>query len=49
MRLGRIPRNRLSSIIRDLVDMGLLEKTREGYYSVPDPIVRHAILHKVRV
>ncbi len=41
-RLGRIPRNRFNSILRDLVAEGLLVK-RENYYEIPDPVLKYAV------
>jgi len=41
-RLGRVPRNTLSGIIKNLADMGLLEKTTGGY-RVADPVLRYAV------
>jgi len=41
-RLGRIPRNTLSYMLKNLVDMGFLEKGPSGY-RVADPVLAHAI------
>ena len=41
-RLGRIPRNTLSYMLKNLVDMGFLEKGPRGY-RVADPVLAHAI------
>jgi len=46
-KLGKIPRNTLSNILRNLVDMGLLEKS-EGMYKVADPVLQHAIRRYLR-
>lgn len=46
--LGRIPRNTLSNILRNLSDMGLLSKTEEGY-RIPDPVLRHAVRRYLRL
>ncbi|QOJ79242.1 ATP-binding protein [Infirmifilum lucidum] len=46
--LGRIPRNTLSNILRNLSDMGLLSKT-EGGYRIPDPVLRHAVRRYLRL
>ncbi|RZN61008.1 MAG: ATP-binding protein [Thermoproteota archaeon] len=42
-RIGRIPNNTLSSILRNLVDSGFLEKVKEGY-KIADPVLRSGIL-----
>ncbi len=47
-RLGRIPRNTLSNMLRNLVDMGILEKTPEGY-RVADPVLAHGIRKYLRI
>ncbi len=47
-RLGRIPRNTLSYMLKNLVDMGILQKTPEGY-RVADPILAHAIRKYLRI
>lgn len=41
-KLGRIPRNTLSNILKNLIDMGLVEKS-EGMYRIADPVLQHAI------
>jgi len=46
-RLGRVPRNTLSHMLRNLVDMGILEKGEDGY-RVVDPILIHAIRKYLR-
>ncbi|NPA96799.1 MAG: ATP-binding protein [Crenarchaeota archaeon] len=47
-RLGRVPRNTLSNILRNLVDMGVLMKTSSGY-RVADPILRYAVKKYLRI
>ena len=42
-RLGRIPNNTLTTIIRNLVDSGFVEKTLDGYV-ISDPILRNGII-----
>lgn len=42
-KLGRVPNNTLSTILRNLVDSGFLEKV-EGVYRIPDPVLRDALL-----
>ncbi len=42
-RIGKIPSNTLSSILRNLADSGFLEKTEEGY-KIADPVLRSGIL-----
>ncbi|MEM3406946.1 MAG: ATP-binding protein [Nitrososphaerota archaeon] len=42
-KLGRIPNNTLSSIIRNLMDLGFIEKSNEAY-RITDPILRNGIL-----
>jgi hypothetical protein len=42
-KLGKIPNNVLSNILRNLVDQGLLERTN-GMYEIADPILRTGIL-----
>ncbi len=46
-RLGRVPRNTLSNMLRNLVDMGILER-RENGYSIADPILVHAVKKYLR-
>ncbi len=46
--LGRIPKNTLSNILKNLLDMGVLEKTIEGY-RVADPVLKYAIRKYLRV
>ncbi len=46
--LGRVPRNTLGNILKNLVDMGILEKTIEGY-RVVDPVLRHAIRRYLKI
>ncbi|PUA31954.1 MAG: hypothetical protein B7O98_08180 [Zestosphaera tikiterensis] len=39
---GKIPKNTLNNILKNLIDMGVLEKS-EGMYRVADPVLRYAI------
>jgi len=41
-KLGKIPRNTLSNILKNLVDMSILTKTPSGY-RIADPILAHAV------
>jgi len=41
-KLGKIPKNTLSNILKNLIDMGLLEKSG-GMYRITDPVLQHAI------
>lgn len=43
VRLGRIPNNTLTTIIKNLVDSGFVEKTLDGYV-ISDPILRNGII-----
>ncbi len=47
-RLGRIPRNTLSNMLRNLNDMGILEKTEKGY-RIADPILAYSIRKHLRI
>jgi len=46
--VGRIPPNTLSGILRNLVDIGVLEKTGERY-RVADPVLRYAAVKLLRI
>jgi len=41
-KLGKIPKNTLNNILKNLIDMGVLEKS-EGMYRVVDPVLRYAV------
>jgi AAA+ ATPase superfamily predicted ATPase len=42
-RIGRIPNNTLTTIIKNLMDSGFVEKTLDGYV-ISDPILRNGII-----
>ncbi len=41
-KLGKIPKNTLNHVLKNLIDMGMIKKTAEGYM-IADPVLAHAV------